>query len=282
MQEGEKDEDEDDERKPQKDERRMKAAAPVAFRLFFGREFCVEAVDGARNMLIDGQRDERRHKAAQDVEGQHRRPEIERIKVLLRAGGKERRHHAEDGLPAPAEHQNNVGGHEGEAVEQHRERRGKHRARRKRQKRPAEGAVTAVDEPRGNDEGEPDEDVRRIPHEHGGGGNAHELYEHHHDDDDAPGERPQRERADEDGDVRKAEFQKGGKGEREREVEDVEERRERREERDHCDARGGEVRFCSHKNTSKKFFGYSLPEQTKPRPKKGRGKAALFLFSSGL
>ena len=238
----EKGEDQRGEDHAQDDERPPDGREARAHRLL-RRDTRVQTVDRPRDVFIDEDGDERRHKAAERVEGQHGDPEIEIIKIFARTGREERRHHAEERLPAPAEHKLHIERHEHQPVGKNGDRDRHGGTRRHTPDRAFERAVLPIDEPCGQAEGDPDDDIGKIAHKHGTGGDADELDEHHHDDDDAARRGTKRKRADEHGNVCEFEFEKSGECERDRKIEDVQHRRKRRKERQHRDARGGKIAF---------------------------------------
>lgn len=71
--------------------------------------------------------------------------------------------------------------------------------------------VPAINHPRRQDEGEPDQKIRGVPDKGGGRALDREFDQHLQYDDDRARNRSQRERADQRGNIRKIEFQKAGK-----------------------------------------------------------------------
>lgn len=133
---------------------------------------CVEAtayrVNQAGNALIYGQSYEYRGDTAQKVERHYRHPQIEIIKVLLRARREQRAHHAEQRLPAPVEKHLNVERHEHQPIKQYRHGHFRARARRHCDNRALKCAVLFVDNARRNGEHTRRDQVGQVADEHGG------------------------------------------------------------------------------------------------------------------
>ena len=232
-------------------------------------------------MLIDDERQAARDKAAQEIEGQDGHPEVERIKTLLRNGGEESPHHTEERFEAPLEHDIHIERDEDEAVREDRHADGSKGADGKGERGALHRTVVFIDDPRGDDECDPDEQVGKLPHEHTARSLAHEADEELDDDDDTTRDRPERKGADEERNVREVVFEEAREGKREGETEDVQYPREGAEERNHHDPRCIEKgTVFSHKNTSEKNF-FRIFFEKRPAFCRGARKCS-FLFSSGL